>query len=499
VPRWHHPDARFDHVGELGAVENKAAQIRGAINIRNAIKFVGPSSWHSIAGRHIFADHHGQVEAEIAFLNKRPLDLPELLDRIGQTQVNVKKASLGPGSLAEAGLLLAERYFLNSHLTSESTIGRDIRETILVHEGAGSPFLVLTGKAGDVEPPSSALPFEGHSRSGKVAWCWPTSVGGLDLDVWWLEMSPHPRGTRMAVVRGLCSIVGWLQELGILARIASSPKGIEPYKLEAARCERFLRDRAGKLRHLQYEGWPVAPILARVTQQSAASQASQQEFVKTVAPLLPKEVGNDILAILRGIGVHQEAVRLQITRNTIVAGSNNVNMGQFQGDVCNLIDRANAVPHKTRGELRELVAGLKNFVEVINKGEIDMSEDKPKGDERSINATVTNSQNTNIGSFYGAVTNVFRSSPSNSNEMKDKILALSQELDKLKDRLAPDQVQPLQHDVESLAREASTTKRPSTLRFLADNIIAPLKDLADVASPAIALVKGVLLLVGVTV
>jgi hypothetical protein len=332
-------------VGELGRVMRNVGDGRpGAIDMRAAVRFHGQPAWRSVAGRHIFADNIGQVQAQFGFLTSFPINFTELLERIGHAQVEVRRSPTGPASLTEAGLALAERYLVNTALTSQPPGGPPFPP--LVRQGAGSPFVVLAEQPGNVPAPSEALPFTGHSRLSGPACSWSGPVGDQMLDIWMLPMHPRPAGTRMAVVRGLCRVVGWLQELAILQRVAGDPGGLV---LDPARIEAFTRDRAGKLRRRAFEGWPVEPILARVTQQSAAMDAERAGFAASVRPLLSAEAGNDILASLRRVDLHRDALELEAKRD------GEFDPEKFVAAARSLGDRAARAPQRTQGEMPGVV------------------------------------------------------------------------------------------------------------------------------------------------
>ncbi|MBV8852035.1 MAG: hypothetical protein JOY91_01480, partial [Sinobacteraceae bacterium] len=198
--------------------------------------------------------------------------------------------------------------------------------------------LVLVAAPGEVVPPSGQEPFEGHPRCADRVRCWQTDIDGTAVDVWLLVMSPRPPGTRIAVVRSLCRIIGWLQEVAILSRVASDQRSLAPFHLDRTLCERFARTRTGRLRKRIFDNWPVAPILARVNEQTINSEQKLRAFAAAMGPLLPRDAGNDLYATLRRIGAHHDAVA------SVVVNQGVVNMAR---DTYN-VERAGAVgPHAT--------------------------------------------------------------------------------------------------------------------------------------------------------
>jgi hypothetical protein len=316
-PRWHWPPSedhrRVEFVGELGRVLRVVASSRpGALDLRGAIRFGSEArpAWQSLAGRYLYADNAGQVQAHIGFVTRASADLPALLESLGRAQVEVRRSPDGPGSLDAAGLSLAERYLFYTSLTSDPRPEPRPQLPLprLVREGAGSPFLVLVSEPGEVTPPPEALVFLGHGRLAGDAVSWSGPVGDQTLDIWLLPMARRPAGTRMMVVQSLCRIVGWVQELAILQRVAADPSGIS---LDSAQVERFVRDRAGKLRGKERESWPVEPVLARVNRLTSAHEAGRAAFAAAVGPLLLPEVRNDVLATLGRVDLHRDALEVE--------------------------------------------------------------------------------------------------------------------------------------------------------------------------------------------
>lgn len=366
-PRWHWPPSedhkRVEFVGELGRVVRVLATTRpGALDLRSAIRFDAATSpaWQSVAGRTIFADNLGQVQAHIGFLAAAQEDLQELLERIGHGQVEVRRSGGGPRSLTEAGLAVAERYLFATALTSDPRPQpRPVTPLPrLVREGAGSPFLILVPRPGEALAPVEALRFEGHARLAAAAASWSGAVGDQDLDIWLLPMHPRPPGTRMQVVQSLCRIIGWMQELAILQRVAADPGGLT---LDPAELERFVRDRAGKLRRSSFEGWPVEPILARVNHMSAAQDMARASFAASVRPLLSKEAGNDILATLGRIDLHRDALQLEAGSATISAPK------VFSAKVSAIEERAARAPQHGQGELPAVVRRLRRKADDLSQ------------------------------------------------------------------------------------------------------------------------------------
>lgn len=324
------------------------------MDMRTAVHFCGQPSWHSVAGRHIFADNAGQVQAQIGFLTHVWQDWKSVLEQLGHAEVEVRLSDRGPISLTAAGLALAERYQVNTALTAP------LPTTSIPHlvlEGAGSPFLVLVKRNWSDSPPEGGSAFSGHPQLREQAYSWTGQVGDQILDVWMLSMDRRPPGTRMAVVRNLCCIVGWLQELTILDRFVAGP---DRQYVDNVLVEAFVRNRAGKLRRKSYEGWPIEPILARVTMQSAARDEERMNFERSVRPLLSAEVGNDILSTLRRVDLHRDALDLR-------AAGHESDPIAFVEAARSIEGRAARASQRNQGEMPDVVTELKEQATAVAK------------------------------------------------------------------------------------------------------------------------------------
>jgi hypothetical protein len=102
-----------------------------------------------------------------------------------------------------------------------------------------------------------------------------------------------------------------------------------------------------------------------------------------------------------------------------------------------------------------------------------------------------------VGGFHKAVTKIVSSAPEGPEELKQKLLQLGSELDRIKDKMPPDALAPLRAEVEKLAHEATNEKRESTLRTSGERILAMLKITAELAAPAAKLIPEILEVVGV--
>lgn len=342
-------------MGELGRVVRVLAEGRpGVLEMRTAVRFAEAAkpAWHAVAGRNILADNSGQMQAQIGFVTAPPDDLAALLERIGHAQVEVRRSSHGPMNLTGTGLALAERYLRDTALTSDPRPNPRPEPPLprLIREGAGSPFLVLAETPGKVRMPPEALSFIGHDRLAEPTASWSGQVGDQNLDIWLLPMHPRPPGTRMQVVQSLCRIIGWMQELSILERVAADPGGLI---LDPTELEHFVRDRTGKLRRSRFDGWPVEPILARVNYMSAALDIVRNRFATSVRPLLSKEAGNDIIATLGRIDLHRDALQLEADAAAVSVPED------FAARVRAIEERAARAPQKAQGEMPAVVRRLR--------------------------------------------------------------------------------------------------------------------------------------------
>jgi len=98
--------------------------------------------------------------------------------------------------------------------------------------------------------------------------------------------------------------------------------------------------------------------------------------------------------------------------------------------------------------------------------------------------------------FHKSVTKIVSSAPQQPEELKQKLLQLGSELDRIKDRMPAEAVAPLKAEVEKLAHEATNEKRESTLRTSGDSILGILKITAELAAPAAKLIPEILEAVG---
>lgn len=94
--------------------------------------------------------------------------------------------------------------------------------------------------------------------------------------------------------------------------------------------------------------------------------------------------------------------------------------------------------------------------------------------------------------FHRAVTKVVGSAPEQPAELKQKLLQLGSELDRIKDRVPSDALAPLKAEVENLAREATNEKRESKLQTYGERILSMLHITAELAGPAAKLIPEIL-------
>jgi hypothetical protein len=97
------------------------------------------------------------------------------------------------------------------------------------------------------------------------------------------------------------------------------------------------------------------------------------------------------------------------------------------------------------------------------------------------------------------VKNIVKSAPEAPDELKQKLIALASELERIKGSLQPDVTSTLGDDMKNLAHEATGPKRADTLRLYAKNILAVIKGVAEVASPIVTLIHEILALTGAVV
>jgi hypothetical protein len=90
-------------------------------------------------------------------------------------------------------------------------------------------------------------------------------------------------------------------------------------------------------------------------------------------------------------------------------------------------------------------------------------------------AKLASSSGADTGLFHGAVTNIVHSAPEEPDELKQKLLELAIELDRIKDFMPADAIATLKTDVENLSREAMREKHPEKLRTSGENITSALK------------------------
>ncbi len=94
--------------------------------------------------------------------------------------------------------------------------------------------------------------------------------------------------------------------------------------------------------------------------------------------------------------------------------------------------------------------------------------------------------------FHGTVTEVVNSAPEASEELKQKLLELALELDRIKAHIPPKHVATLKRDLANLSNEATKAKRQSELRTHGESILNGLKVAAEVAAPAAKLIPDIL-------
>ena len=96
-----------------------------------------------------------------------------------------------------------------------------------------------------------------------------------------------------------------------------------------------------------------------------------------------------------------------------------------------------------------------------------------------------------MDTFHEAVTKVISSAPEASEELKQKLIELALELDRIRDNIPPEGLATLKGDVEKLAHEATKAKRESMLRVSGESILAGLKVAAELAAPAAKLIPEI--------
>ncbi len=94
--------------------------------------------------------------------------------------------------------------------------------------------------------------------------------------------------------------------------------------------------------------------------------------------------------------------------------------------------------------------------------------------------------------FHESVRNIVSSAPEEPEALKQKLVELALEIDRIKHRLPPDALPGLKADVETLAREATKTKRESMLQTCGESILSVLKVADEVAAPAAKLIPEIL-------
>ncbi len=94
--------------------------------------------------------------------------------------------------------------------------------------------------------------------------------------------------------------------------------------------------------------------------------------------------------------------------------------------------------------------------------------------------------------FHGAVAEIVNSAPDTSDELKQKLVELALELDRIKAHIPPKHVATLKRDLENLSHDATKAKRQSELRTHGEGILNGLKVAAEVAAPAAKLIPEIL-------
>jgi hypothetical protein len=120
----------------------------------------------------------------------------------------------------------------------------------------------------------------------------------------------------------------------------------------------------------------------------------------------------------------------------------------------------------------------------------------PSGDIASNDAAAAGSAEPAADMFHKTVTKVVGAAPGEPEELKQKLLRLGSELDRIKDSVPHDALGPLKAEVEKLAREATSEKRESALRSSGERIHDILKLSAELAGPAAKLIPEILAAVG---
>ncbi len=418
-------------------------------------------------------------------------------------------------------------------MTSENK-GESLRNRELVREGHGSPYVVVVTDIGElISDQSQTDAFQGPPYCTGSVQTWSVNVDDESIQVWHLVIPTGKRRLRLSAARELSQVIGWYQEIAILAGASSASRELRPYKLSPELTRDFGHKRLRRLRSSSYAGWPIQAVQARVQIKKWTSNDVCKAMRRAVGKTMDKEVGNNLVASLEKLKLHNNVIYLNLIANNQISGSEGVNFGVFEKDVATVM-RQSRKRGKLDGELSRLISQLSENTGRLRKiareqeGPISQQlasltapptkkasvrkssqktgdsvmpngkETPPAGGTNISGVTVTNSTATYVGTFHGNVTTILEKAGLDveKDPLAGKLAQLATALDTAKPDLSAEARNTVGGDIEQFTREATGPKRKNTLKTYGDNIVSAVSGLLKYAGPIAKVVDEVLTLTG---